>query len=123
MAMTDAQNPFKVGIAIAPVTDFRYYDAIYSERYMRKPAQNMEGYQAGSPLVRASNLNGRLLLVHGLADDKVRANQSLDFSEALIKAGKQFDMLFYPTSGHSISGLVYRSHLYQAQIDFLLNNL
>ncbi|MDP4278050.1 MAG: prolyl oligopeptidase family serine peptidase, partial [Bacteroidota bacterium] len=123
MSMTNPDSPFKAGVAVAPVTDYRYYDAMYTERYMKTPAENKEGYDAGSPLLRASQLKGRLLLVHGLADDNVRANQSLDFDEALIRAGIRFDSQFYPISNHSILGETYRRHLYNTKVEFFLKNL
>lgn len=123
MTMTEPGQPFKAGIAVAPVTDFRYYNTIYTERFLKTPAQNREGYDAGSPLLRVSNLSGRLLLVHGLMDDNVRPNQSMDFVEALIQAGKQFDAQWYPTSNHSILGDSYRKHLYRAKADFFIEQL
>lgn len=123
MVLTEPNQPFKAGIAVAPVTDFRYYNTIYSERYLKTPGQNREGYDVGSPLLRASKLTGRLLLVHGLMDDNVRSNQSMDFVEALIQAGKQFDTQWYPTSSHSILGETYRKHLYRAKVDFFIEQL
>lgn len=90
---------------------------------MKTPKENQSGYDAGSPLLRATDLKGRLLLIYGMADDNVRANQSMDMSEALIKAGIQFDMQCYPTSNHSILGAVYRSHLYNRMVDFFIQNL
>ena len=83
MALTEPNQPFKAGIAVAPVTDFRYYNTIYSERYLKTPGQNREGYDEGSPLLRASKLTGRLLLVHGLMDDNVRPNQAWILSTLL----------------------------------------
>lgn len=123
LAMTTPNQPFKAGIAIAPVCDYRYYNTIYTERYMRTPAENETGYNANSPLLRADALTGRLLLVHGLADDNVRANQSLDMAEALIQAGVRFDSQFYPTSNHSILGETYRKHLFHTKVDFFVKNL
>jgi len=123
MVLTEPNQPFKAGIAVAPVTDFRYYNTIYSERYLETPAQNREGYDESSPLLRASKLTGRLLLVHGMMDDNVRSNQSMDFVEALIQAGKQFDTQWYPTSSHSILGETYRKHLYRAKVDFFIEQL
>lgn len=123
MVMTETNQPFKAGIAVAPVTDFRYYNTIYSERYLKTPGQNREGYDMSSPLRRVSNLTGRLLLIHGLMDDNVRPNQSMDLVEALIKAGKQFDTQWYPTSSHSILGETYRRHLYRAKVDFFIEQL
>jgi len=123
IAMTDKQSPFKAGIAVAPVCDYRYYNTIYTERYLKTPAENQEAYDACSPILRAPQLKGRLLLIHGLADDNVRANQSLDMAEALIEAGIRFDTQFYPTSSHSILGETYRRHLFNTKVEFFLKNL
>lgn len=123
MSLTDKSGVFKAGVAVAPVCDWRYYDSAYTERFMKTPKENQPGYDAGSPLLRAADLRGRLLLVFGMADDNVRANQSMDMSEALIKAGIQFDMQCYPTSNHSILGKTYRTHLYNKMADFLIQNL
>lgn len=123
MCLTDPSSPFKAGVAVAPVCDWHYYNTVYTERFMRTPKENPEGYVKTSPLLRAANLNGKLLLIHGLADDNVRANQSLDMTEALIKAGKQFDMQVYPTSSHSILGDTYRMHLYRRMFEFFKQNL
>jgi len=123
MSMTDPSTVFKAGIAVGAVCDWRYYDSVYGERYMRTPQENQSGYDAGSPLLRAASLKGRLLLVHGMMDDNVRVNQSLDMSEALIQSGIQFDMQMYPTSNHSILGETYRKHLYNRMADFIFKNL
>jgi len=123
MSMTDKSGIFKAGIAVAPVCDYRYYNTVYTERFMKTPKENKDGYDASSPLLRAANLKGKLLLIHGLADDNVRSNQSMDFSEALIKAGVQFDSQFYPTSSHSILGETYRKHLYRKMVDFFIEKL
>lgn len=123
LALTTPQQPFKAGIAVAPVCDYRYYNTVYTERYLRTPAENESGYNAHSPLLRAGYLTGRLLLIHGLADDNVRANQSLDMAEALIQAGVRFDTQFYPTSNHSILGETYRRHLFHTKVEFFIKNL
>jgi dipeptidyl-peptidase 4 len=123
MCMTDPSGIFKAGVAVAPVCDWHYYNTVYTERFMQTPRENGSGYDQTSPLLRAGGLKGRLLLIHGLADDNVRANQSLDFAEELIKKGVQFDMQLYPTSSHSILGDTYRKHLYRRMADFFLNNL
>jgi len=123
MSMTEKAGVFKAGIAVAPVCDWRYYNTVYTERFMRTPKENMSGYDAGSPILRAANLKGRLLLVHGMIDDNVRVNQSMDMAEALIQGGVQYDMQLYPTSNHSILGETYRRHLYNRMVDFLMKNL
>lgn len=123
MTMTSSKGIYKVGVAIAPVTDWKFYDTIYTERYMRTPQENFEGYEKTSPLVHAEQLDGRLLLVSGTADDNVHFQNSLQFSEALVQANKQFDMQFYTNRDHSIYGCNTRLHLYTKVIDFLDRNL
>jgi len=123
MCMTDPSTTIKAGVAVAPVCDWHYYNTVYTERFMKTPQENPDGYEKTSPILRAGNLKGNLLLIHGLADDNVRANQSLDMAEALIKNGKQFDMQVYPTSSHSILGDTYRKHLYRKMFDFFKQNL
>ncbi len=120
MSKSDA---FKVGIAIAPVTDWRFYDTAYSERYMRRPSDNQAGYTNGSPLQMAGKLKGRLLLVHGTADDNVHFQQTMEYADRLIQSGKQFDMMVYPNQNHSIRGGLSRMHLYVKVIDYLKANL
>ena len=123
MTMTSSKGVYKAGVAIAPVTDWKFYDTIYTERYMRTPQENFEGYEKTSPLVHAAQLEGRLLLVSGTADDNVHFQNSLQFSEALVQANKQFDMQFYTNRDHSIYGCNTRLHLYTKVVDFLDRNL
>ena len=123
MAMSVGNGTFKTGIAVAPVTDWRYYDTIYTERFMRTPQENAAGYNATSPIQLAKNLQGRLFLIHGTADDNVHFKQSLDYSEALVQAGKQHDMFMYRDRDHGISGGNTRLHLYTKMSIFLMENL
>ena len=123
MCMTEPTPLFKAGIAVAPVTDFRDYNSAYTERFMRRPEENPDGYDATDIIRRAGNLQGSLLLIHGLADDNVRVNQTMELTDALVRAGKQFDMQFYPNRNHSILGLPYRSHLYHRWWNFLQEKL
>lgn len=123
MAMSAGEGVFKAGIAVAPPTDWRYYDTVYTERYMRMPKENKQGYDDTSPLLRAGDLQGRLLLIHGTADDNVHFKQSLDYAEALVQAGKQFEMQVYRDRNHSIHGGKTRLHLYTRMSDFLLKAL
>ncbi|MDR1981954.1 MAG: S9 family peptidase [Tannerellaceae bacterium] len=123
MAMSTGDGTFKAGIAVAPPTDWKYYDTVYTERYMRTPNENFEGYAATSPIQLAKNLQGKLLLIHGTADDNVHVNQTLDYAEALVQAGKQFDMHLYKDRNHSIYGGNTRYHLYTKMVNFLLDNL
>jgi dipeptidyl-peptidase-4 len=123
MALSVGNGTFKAGIAVAPVTDWRYYDTVYTERYMRTPQENATGYNATSPIQLAKNLQGKLLLIHGTADDNVHFKQSLDYSETLVQAGKQFDMHVYRDRDHGISGGNTRLHLYTKMSLFLMDNL
>ena len=123
MAMSVGNGVFKAGIAVAPPTDWRYYDTVYTERYMRTPKENQKGYDETSPLKLAKNLQGRLLLVHGTADDNVHFKQSMDYAEALVQAGKQFEMQVYRDRNHSITGGNTKLHLYTRMSDFLFKNL
>lgn len=123
MAMTTGQKVFKAGIAVAPVSDWRLYDAAYTERYMRRPQENFRGYDKSSALLRAANLEGNLLIIHGTADDNVHTQNTYLFADKLVDAGKQFDMQMYTDKNHSILGKQTRRHLYTRMTDFLLNNL
>lgn len=123
MAMSIGNGTFKAGIAVAPPTDWRYYDTVYTERFMRTPKENAKGYDATSPIKRAKDLQGRLLLVHGTADDNVHFKQTMDYAEALVQAGKQFDMHIYRDRNHGISGGNTRYHLYTKMTNFVLDNL
>ena len=121
--MSRGNSIFKAGVAIAPVTDWRFYDSVYTERFMRTPKENENGYNVSSPLNIAYNLQGKLLLVHGTADDNVHFQNTLLYIKALEDAGKQFDTQIYPDKNHSILGTSTRFHLYSRIIDFLNKNL
>lgn len=121
--LTNGAGVFKAGIAIAPVTDWRYYDTAYSERFMNRPQENDRGYALTSLLDKADRLQGELLLVHGTADDNVHTQQSWLYIEQLVKAGKQFEMQMYPNKNHSILGAEARLHLYTRCTRFLQKNL
>ena len=123
MALSVGKGTFKVGIAVAPPTDWKYYDTVYTERYMRTPQENFEGYAETSPLRRVKDLQGKLLLIHGTADDNVHFMQSLEYAEALVQAGKQFDMHVYKDRNHGISGGNTRYHLYTKMSNYLFDNL
>ena len=114
---------FKCGIAIAPVTSWRLYDSAYTERYMRRPQVNDAGYEQTDLMKQASQLQGKLLLVHGLADDNVHAQQSWLYVNALVQAGKQFEMQFYPDDNHFLRNGANYEHLHNRIIGFLQNNL
>ncbi|MDR2086774.1 MAG: S9 family peptidase [Dysgonamonadaceae bacterium] len=123
MAMSRGNGIFKAGIAIAPVTDWKLYDSIYTERFMRTPNENFNNYDASSPIHLADRLQGRLLLVHGTSDDNVHLQNTMYYSDALIKAGKLFEMQLYPGKNHSLPDAQTRNHLYNRIIDFLNRNL
>ena len=123
LCMTKGADVFKAGIAVAPVTNWRNYDNIYTERYMRKPQDNAAGYDDNSPVKFAKQLKGKLLIAHGLADDNVHVQNSMEMIDALIKANKQFDMQLYPNKNHGIYGGNTRYHLYKKMTDFILENL
>lgn len=123
MALSVGNGTFKAGIAVAPPTDWNYYDTVYTERFMRTPQENFEGYAATSPIRLAPKLQGKLLLVHGTADDNVHFQQTMDYAEALVQAGKQFDMQVYKDRNHSIYGGNTRYHLYTRMSNFLFDNL
>lgn len=123
MCMTNGSHVFKTGIAVAPVTDWRFYDAAYTERYMKTPQENPDGYKLSSPLDHAANLNGNLLIIHGTADDNVNPQNTFEFTARLVQADKQFDMQLYTNRNHSIIGGNTRYHLYQRMIRFLDHNL
>lgn len=124
LCMTVGANYFSTGIAVAPVTNWRHYDNIYTERFMRTPSENGSNYDKNSPVTHADKLKGKFLLVHGLSDDNVHVANSMDFITALVNNNKQFDMQFYPNNDHGISnGRYTRYHLYKKMTDFLLNNM
>jgi dipeptidyl-peptidase 4 len=123
LAMTKGAGLFKLGIAVAPVTNWRYYDTVYTERYLQTPQENAEGYDQNSPTTYAANLQGKFLLIHGTGDDNVHMQNSIAFQEGLINAGKQFDLFYYPDKTHSILGGKTRLHLYTMMSDYITTNL
>jgi len=114
---------FKAGIAVAPVVDWRYYDSIYTERFMRTPAQNADGYRASAVKTYAAGMTARLLLVHGTGDDNVHPQNALVLADALEQLDKPFTMLLYPNRTHSISGGRTQVHLFGSFTRFLRENL
>jgi dipeptidyl-peptidase-4 len=123
MSMSRGNGIFKAGIAIAPVTDWKFYNTVYTERFMRTPKENFNNYDLSSPIHYVSQLQGRLLLVHGTSDDNVHIQNTMEYDKALIKAEKLFDMQIYPGKNHSLLGTETRNHLYNRIIDFLNINL
>jgi dipeptidyl-peptidase-4 len=114
---------FRAGIAVAPVTDWRLYDTIYTERYMRTPQENPEGYAESAPQAYADRLQGAFLLVHGTGDDNVHPQNSYQLVQRLEDANKQFDFRIYPNKAHGISGPTARVNLFTLMTEFLRENL
>ena len=123
LALTKGADVFKMGIAVAPVTNWRYYDSVYTERFLLTPQENPSGYDDNSPTTYANLLKGKFLLIHGTADDNVHFQNSMEFSEALIQNKKKFDFMAYPDKNHGIYGGNTRAQLYQKMTDFILENL
>ena len=123
LAILLGNDIFKAAIAVAPVTNWRYYDTIYTERYLQKPQDNPSGYDDFSPISHVEKLNGSLLLIHGTGDDNVHFQNTVEFHNALIKANKQFDSFYYPNRNHSIYGGNTRLHLYKMMTNFILEKL
>lgn len=123
MSMSEGSGAFKAGVAIAAPTDWRFYDSVYTERFMRTPKENGDGYQASSAISRASKLKGKLLLIHGSADDNVHLQNFMEYSEALVQANIQFDTQIYTNRNHSIFGGNTRNHLMNRVANFFLQNL
>ena len=123
LSMEKGGDLFKAGVAIAPVASFKFYDTVYTERFMRTPLENPDGYEANAPLNHPEGITGRLLLIHGSADDNVHLQNTMEMAEALVQANVQFDMAIYTNRNHGIYGGNTRMHLYQRVTDFLKNQL
>lgn len=122
MSMSEDRGVFRAGVAIAPPTNWKYYDSVYTERYMRTPKENPDGY-ATNPIERASKLHGALLICHGTADDNVHPQNTYEYSEALVQADKDFRELFYTNRNHSIFGGNTRNHLLRQVAQFFKTEL
>ena len=123
MSMSEGRPVFCCGVAIAPPTSWRFYDTIYTERFMRTPKENASGYDEVNPIARASKLHGALLLCHGLADDNVHYQNTAEYVEALVQADKDFRQLVYTNRNHGISGGNTRNHLFRQCVNFFNDNL
>ena len=123
LGITKGADVFKMAIAVAPVTNWRYYDNIYTERFMRTPQENADGYDRNSPINFVDNVKGKYLLIHGSADDNVHFQNTMDMTSALVKANKQFDLFVYPDKNHGIYGGNTRNHLFQLMLTFIESNL
>ncbi len=123
LCILKGNDVFKAAIAVAPVTNWKWYDTIYTERYMRTAAENPEGYEQNSPVNFADRLKGRYLIIHGMGDDNVHFQHTAEMVNALIAANKQFDTYFYPNRNHGIYGGPTRLHLYTKMTNFLFDAL
>ena len=122
LALLKEPDVFHVGVAHAPVTDWRNYDTIYTERYMRTPQENADGYDTGSALKFAENLQGKLLITHGSVDNNVHPGNTIQLIEELVKAGKYFDLMFYPEQRHGVRGAG-RAHLSNLRLNYFEKHL
>lgn len=123
LCLAKGADIFKMAISVAPVTNWRFYDTIYTERFMRTPQENPEGYDDNSPINHVEKIKGKLLLIHGMADDNVHLQNSTELVDKLVEADKKFEMIFYPNKNHGIHGGNTSYHLYRSMTDFVLENL
>lgn len=123
LSLAEGKDVFSMAIAVAPVTSWRYYDTIYTERYMQTPQLNPEGYDNGAPLNRANEIEGKYFLIHGTGDDNVHYQNAVSMVSELIDQNIQFDTFYYPNRAHSISGGNTRQHLYTMMAKYILKNL
>lgn len=123
MSMSEGRAVFKAGVAVAPPTCWRYYDTIYTERYMRTPKENASGYDGVNPIARADKLSGKLLICHGTADDNVHYQNTADYTDALVEADKDFKEIIYTDRNHGIFGGNTRNHLYRQIVGWFNENL
>lgn len=117
--MSQKNHPFKAGVAIAPVTDWRLYDSAYTERYMRRPQVNARGYEEASLLNKAADLTGDVLIIHGTGDDNVHVQHTLQYTDALVRANKQFEMQLYTDDNHHLRKGNNATHMHRRVLDFL----
>jgi len=123
LCLLKGADDFKMAIAVAPVTNWRYYDSIYTERYMRTPQENASGYDDNSPINHVEKLKGKYLLIHGSADDNVHYQNTMEMVNAMVNANKQFDLFIYPNKNHGIYGGYTRLHLFTKMTNFIKENL
>ncbi|MCC5944169.1 MAG: S9 family peptidase [Bernardetiaceae bacterium] len=123
LGLTVGADVFKMGIAVAPVTTWRLYDTIYTERFLMRPQDNPEGYDENSPLTHADKLKGSFLMIHGTGDDNVHIQNAILLQDALIKANKHFQAFYYPNRDHGIYGGITRVHLFNMMSDFIFEKL
>ncbi|MCC9165245.1 S9 family peptidase [Pontibacter harenae] len=123
LGLTKGDGIFRAGVSVAPVTNWRFYDSIYTERYLKTPQENEKGYDDNSPLMFADKLEGDLLLIHGTGDDNVHFQNAVAMQDALISANKQFESFYYPNRNHGIGGGITSLHRFKMMTDFLERKL
>jgi dipeptidyl-peptidase-4 len=123
LCITKGASYFKMGIAVAPVTNWRYYDNIYTERFMRTPKENKDGYDDNSPINHVSKMKGKYLLIHGSGDDNVHVQNTMEMVSEMVRKNKQFDLFIYPNKNHGIYGGNTRLHLFNKMLNYTLENL
>ena len=123
LCLSKGADVFKTAIAVAPVSNWRFYDNIYTERYMGLPQDNADGYDDNSPINHVAKMEGNFLLIHGTSDDNVHFQNSVEMVDALIEADKQFDFYIYPDRNHGIYGGNTRHHLFTKITNFIIDNL
>jgi dipeptidyl-peptidase 4 len=123
VALTKSEGIFKMGIAVSPVISWRFYDTVYTEKFLQTPQLNPAGYDEYSPYLNAANLKGHFLMIHGTGDDNVHFQNAVAMEDALIHAGKQFRSFYYPDKNHAIPGPKTRTHLYTQMMEFVVEKL
>lgn len=123
LGISKGHEVYNSAISVAPVTNWRFYDTIYTERFMQTPQMNPEGYKKGSPITYADDIRGNYLLIHGTGDDNVHYQNSMEWVNALVKNDIAFQSMYYPNRNHGIYGGNTREHLYQTMTDFIMENL
>ncbi len=123
LCITQGHDVFSMAISVAPVSNWRFYDTIYTERYLGLPKDNASGYDDNSPVMHAGKLEDPYLLIHGTGDDNVHFQNSVALADALISANRQFDSFYYPNRNHGIYGGSTRLHLYTKMTNFIEENL
>ena len=123
LAITKGADVFSAAIAVAPVTSWRFYDNIYTERYMRTPKENPKGYDENAPINYADQIKGKFLIIHGTADDNVHFQNSVEMIDEMIKKNIDFESAYYPNKNHGISGGNTSYHLWSKMTEWIFKNL
>lgn len=123
LGITLGSDIFKTAVAVAPVTNWKFYDNIYTERYMRTPIENKDGYEFNAPLAHVNKIKGKYLIIHGTADDNVHMQQSMEMVRLMVEKNIAFESEFYPNKNHGIYGGLTRLHLFNRITNFIVENL